>query len=356
MASTRKKRKLPTWSHPLLYGFARTLDGLVNIADPVDSMRVASSLGSWYAGLPVNRKRLQRAVDNLQWAFPGWSEEQARDYAIRAYRHLFTLGVEFAHMGRAMGRDSVFDHVELGNLSVALGELMSDQPTLLITGHCGNWELLGATLGDLGLPIHALYRPLDVPQLDSWVRRTRARQGISLVDKFGSAQLLPRLLDEGDPVAFIADQNAGKRGLFVPFFGRLSSAYKTIGLLAMRHRANVICGHAVRQTDLRSPRFQYRVDVVDVIHPSEWDDQPDPLFYITARYRRAIENMVRSAPEQYLWMHRYWKTRPRFEQSGKAMPAQLRDKIAALPWMTDEELQRIQTRAEQDAKEHAAAA
>ena len=174
-----------------------------------------------------------------------------------------------------------------------------------------------------------------------------------LVDKFGAARILPRLVDRRMPVGFIADQNAGDRGLMTPFFNRLSSAYKTIGLLAMRYRASIVCGQAVRQGRWSPDAqvFRYRIEIPDVIRPEDWEDHPDPLFYITARYRRAIENMVRRAPEQYLWMHRYWKSRPRHEREGRPFPASLRRKLETLPWLTDADIERIVERSERDARE-----
>ena len=85
----------------------------------------------------------------------------------------------------------------------------------------------------------------------------------------------------------------------------------------------------------------YRIEIADVIEPSDWKGQPDPLFYITARYRVAIERMVRSAPEQYLWMHRIWKSRPRHERDHKPVPAALAGKLRALPWMNDVAVERV---------------
>ena len=67
-------------------------------------------------------------------------------------------------------------------------------------------------------------------------------------------------------------------------------------------------------------RFQYDISVTDYIEPSDWCDQPDPLFYITARYNKAIEQMIKDAPEQYLWLHRRWKSRPQHEIEDKPMP------------------------------------
>ncbi len=123
----------------------------------------------------------------------------------------------------------------------------------------------------------------------------------------------------------------------MPFFGRLASSYKSIALLAMHHNVPVIAGYAVRIGE----QFLYEIDYTDIIVPGDWADQPDPLFYITARYNRAIEAMIRRDPTQYLWLHRRWKSRPKHERQGQPVPAKLIDKLAALPWMTQAELDRI---------------
>ena len=153
-------------------------------------------------------------------------------------------------------------------------------------------------------------------------------------------------------LGFIADQNAGEQGLFVPFFGRLASSYKSIGLLAMRHDVPIITGHARRL----GPRLEYELSCTDAIMPQDWADQPDPLFYITARYNRAIEQMIRRAPEQYLWVHRRWKSRPRNERLGKPLSARMIAKLEQLPWMTTDELDLIVHRSNEAARENAARA
>ena len=74
---------------------------------------------------------------------------------------------------------------------------------------------------------------------------------------------------------------------------------------------------------------------------NEWKEQQDPLYYITARYNKAIEQMISQAPEQYLWLHRRWKSRPAFERAGEPVPKKMIRQLESLPWMTDEELARI---------------
>ncbi len=345
----KPKRRSPGWLHGPMYVAIRAMLSAMCTGSVEQNLRLARELGRRFALAPFNGRRFERALINMRVAFPDWTEAQRRACAVQGYEHLFMLAVETAYIPRLITPDGSPPHVQLGELGSALESLLGSGPSLLITGHCGNWELLGYQLALLGLPMHALYRPLDLKPLDRWARETRQRQGLILIDKFGAARELPRLLERNAPIGFVADQNGGDRGLFVPFFGRLASSYKTIGLLAMRYEAPLICGHA-RRLDPDDPgacptarrgAFRYVLDIVDVIRPDDWADQPDPLFYITARYRRAIETMVRRAPQQYLWMHRYWKSRPRHERLGREMPRTLIEKIEALPWMTSEDVRRV---------------
>lgn len=352
------KNSKASWTHPLIYGAFRGFVATTSAIGIEHSIELMRTLGSAYTALPANRKRLERVKTNIRWCFPEWDEDRVHACGIEAYRHLFTLAPEIALSSELITPDSYAKYVRIGKVRDGLRELLSDRPCLLVTGHNGNWELLGATLATLGIPMHALYRPMDVKPLDDWLKTTRGAQGLELIDKFGAVKRLPELLDAGESVAFIADQNAGERGLFVPFFNRLSSAYKTIGVLAMQYRTPIICGGATRlsggiDADDSSgrARFRYRLDIEDIIRPEDWDQQPDPLFYITARYRHAIERMVRQAPEQYLWLHRYWKTRPRHERQGQPLPDRLCEKIRSLPWMTEEDLERIEQRSLMDTKE-----
>lgn len=315
------------------------------------TIRAARALGYAAAAAPMNRVRLGRATSNLRIAFPSWDEDRIRRTAIASYEHLFMLGAEIACGPRALTPDAWQRHVQVGEVAAGVEEVLAGRPAILITGHCGNWEVLGCTVSMLGFPLHALYRPLDLKPLDDWVRRTRQRYGLTLVDKFGAVHDLPRIVRQGAPVSFVADQNGGDRGVFVPFFNRLTSSYKSIGLLAMQFDASIVCGCARRLAPpgTAPDGLQYRFDVIDVYGPDDWNDQPDPLFYLTARYRRAIEKMVRLAPEQYLWMHRIWRSRPRHERLARPFPEAMADKIRSLPWTTEADLELIRSRSAADA-------
>lgn len=313
-------------------------------------LRGAKNLGRVVANARFNKKRVAQAIDRLEVAFPEYTLDQRRELVMKAYEHFLMLITELIVTPRLLSEDAWTDYVELGNLESAMRPLLNDRPTLLLTGHCGNWEIVGYTMALLGFNMHAIYRPLDLRPADDWVRQTRSRRGLDLLDKFGVMRAMPDLMERGQAVAFVADQNAGDRGLQVPFFGRLASSYKSIGLTALQYDANIIIGQARRLpvTPGSDQTMRYRIEVVDQFSSEDWNDQPDPLFYITARYRRSMEQMIRKTPEQYLWMHRIWKSRPRHERLNKPFPDALRAKLAALPWMTDDELAKIIDRSDRD--------
>ena len=324
---------------------------------------IARGLGSLYPRLQP--RRFQRAVDHLRIAFPDWTDERRRATAVATYQHLFRLGIEILFAPRLITKEGFTRHIDLGELAPALREVFSGEPCIMITGHCGNWELIGYAISMLGFPLHAVYRPLDLRPLDAWLHETRARRGLTLVSKFGAVRALPPVLNRGELVGLVADQSGGDRGVFTPFFGRLTSTYKSIGLLALQTNARLICGTARRLPDASSARgpedaapigrsagmaggMGYVIELVDSFGPEDWSTHPDPLFYITARYRRAIELMVRRAPDQYLWMHRLWRSRPAHERLNKPFPPQLREKLASLPWMTSADVERVVARSELD--------
>ncbi len=345
----KPRAKTPGFLQPAVYLGTRALIAAASVPPLALSRAGAQRIGRWYATSRLNRRHMRRAEENLGVAFPAWDEARIRDTAIRSHEHLVSFGVEMAYAPRVLTEDGWVRHISLGNVEPALKALVKSGPCLLITGHCGNWEVLGYTIALLGFPMHAVYRPLDIPAMDRWVRRARSQRGLELVDKFGAVRRLPQLLHAGAPIGLVADQNGGDRGVFVPFFNRLTSTYKSIGLLAMQFNARVVCGFA-RRVSPSASSLGYRIEMTDHFGPEDWSTHPDPLFYLTARYRRAIELMVRMAPDQYLWMHRIWRSRPRHERLAKPFPHSLLEKIRLLPWMTGEDIDRLQDHSIRDAR------
>ncbi|HZP36680.1 MAG TPA: lysophospholipid acyltransferase family protein [Methylomirabilota bacterium] len=174
---------------------------------------------------------------------------------------------------------------------------------LILTAHYGNWELLAAAHGLTGLPLSVVVRPLDDPILDEIADRFRRRSGAELIVKHRAVREIMQALRRGRMVGILLDQNATRaEGVFVPFFGVPASTSKGLALLALRTGAPVVPVFLRREPDGRH--------CMDVRPPLPAPADGDVRSY-TAAFNEAIEAAIRRAPEQWLWMHARWRTRPR---------------------------------------------
>ncbi|MSR44476.1 MAG: hypothetical protein EXS15_03835 [Phycisphaerales bacterium] len=319
------------------YAVLRGLFGVFHMCGIDQNMRTAAGCGRLYFRA-VQRHR-ERAIGHIARSLPHLSSDEVHQLASRSVESLFQMFmVETVAIPRLLTPTTWPHYVKPNHIGKPLRLLVGRDPIIFVTGHCGNWELLGFVLALLGFHMSALARPLDNRWIDRWIRDVRQARGLQVLTKWGATTEVQRVIEGGGRIGFIADQNAGDDGIFVPFFGRLASSYKSIGLLAMRYDIPIVAGAARRCQS----RFSYELDDLDIIYPHEWKDQPDPLFYVTARFNRAIEMGIRRAPEQYLWVHRRWKSRPPHERLGRPMPDRLREKLRSLPWMSDEEMERLE--------------
>ena len=342
----RKRSAIINWTQ---YLALRAMSGFMQCFDVHQNLHTAAGIGTLFYHHHAGRRK--RCEDNIASAFPNWSKAQVQDTALRSMQHMFQLFmVESLVTPRLITASTWTNYVRLGDVRSLLDLMVRGEATIFVTGHCGNWELLGSGLAAIGYPMVALARPIDNPLINNWLMGIREAQGTTIVTKWGATPILQDTLRNRGRVGFIADQNAGDDGMFVPFFGRLASSYKAIALLAMRYNVPVIAGGALRHNN----RFEYEFLPTDHIRPEDWVDQPDPIFYITARFNRALETLIRRSPHQYLWIHRRWKSRPRHEREGQPMPSRLIGKLESLPWMTQDELRLIVDRSNEEAARRAA--
>ncbi len=318
------------------YLAARSAAAALTAFDVDPNLQTAAMIGSLVHRL--DGRRAERSRANIRRSFPDWPEARVDAAARASMQNLIRFVIETMHTPRLIHETNWAERLETGRLGEAIGVLNSGRPVILVTGHLGNFELLGYALATLGYHVDALARPLDNPLVYDWLLGIRERKGMRVITKWDATDEMVAVMKSGGALAFIADQNAGEKHLFVPFMGRLASAYKSIALLAQRFEAAVVCGYAMR----RGEQFKYEVGTTDVIYPEDWADQRDPLYYITARYTRALELAVRMQPDQYWWMHRRWKSRPRHEREGKPISRVLRRNLEALPWMTDELMRELE--------------
>jgi KDO2-lipid IV(A) lauroyltransferase len=291
-----------------------------------DNLRTARLLGDLM--YRFDRKHRDRALGNLRKSFPEMPEAQRCRVARRSMQQLFMLFVEVLFTTRLVTLENWADFCELENFGPVLrlllqrdldhdgggpGTRTGRRGLLLLTGHYGNWEILGYVLAVLGFSTTSIARPLDNPQVNAWLLGVREKRGQRIIAKTGATEEVVAALDQAGTIGFIADQNAGRKGIFVDFFGRKASTYKSIALLAMTYDVPIVIGYARRVGN----RFHFRVGVQDIIYPADWEGKEDPIRYVTQRYTKGIEDFIRTDPGQYLWIHRRWKTRPKGETAER---------------------------------------
>jgi KDO2-lipid IV(A) lauroyltransferase len=286
----------------------------------IQALPYAAGLGlarglAWLA-YRVDRRHRLVADDNLRHAFPEEPPGQ-RDERVRAvYRHFCALVVTLIHLPRRLHPSTWRAHLDLvsGGGRRLVEAVLSSRPVLLVTGHFGNWELGGYTIGVLGFRTFAIARPLDNPYLDRFLRGFRERTGQKVLAKQGEFDRIQEVLDGGGVLATLADQDAGQRGLFVDYFGRPASTHKAVALLALEYGVTLV---VLGVPQVGEP-MRYRLEVEDVIAPEEYDGRPDAVRAMTERFTRALERVVRRHPEQYFWLHRRWKHQPQARKGKKA--------------------------------------
>ncbi len=274
---------------------------------PIDwNLKTARLFGRvWWR---FDRRHRVLTLDHLRAAYGGeLSEDEVERIGRASFQHWSMYAVEFFCAMHLLNEWTWPRYIEFDELRDLMELLMAGDGAILVTGHYGNFELTAFMLAAVGFDVVAVMRPLDNPYLNAYLVRTRGQKGLKLLDKFGATAEAETILEQGGALGFVADQDAGRKGVFVDFFRQPASTYKSIALLAMSTNKSIVVGCARRT----GGRFHYRVEVSRIIRPEEWCDRDDPLQWITQTYASAIEASVRECPEQYLWMHRRWKSKPK---------------------------------------------
>ncbi|MBN2376704.1 MAG: lysophospholipid acyltransferase family protein [Sedimentisphaerales bacterium] len=308
MPKTPGKKKKKKKQHPVLdyvfYVLMRLLAVFLLIPNVNTSLRFARLLGRLLYRF-YGRGR-ERSIENLRLSFPEKDRQWLERTARRSFEHIAMLAFDVLYTSRLIRLSTWRRYVEFDDLSDGLRQILGGRGVILVTGHYGNFEMMGYALATLGLESYSIARPIDNPYVNKYLMGVRERQGQVIIDKKGATELMMKILASGAALGFIADQNAGRKGIFVDFFGRKASTYKSIALLAMEYNLPIVVGYTWRLND----RYQFKMGVARVIEPRQWQDKDDPLRWITQEYTHGIEKFVRENPEQYWWVHRRWKTRP----------------------------------------------
>ena len=251
----------------------------------------------------VLRIRSQVVEENLRHAFPETTEPQRRRLARRMWEHLLLLVLEVAHVPRKIHETNWRRYVRLKDHRRMVQILLDDRPSLIVTGHFGNFEVGGVMLGLLGIPSFTIARSLDNPYLDRFLNRFRGMSGQHIIPKKGGYDRILQVMADHGTLTFLADQAAGPKGCWVEFFGRPASAHKAIALLALDNDAPLVVTYARR----RGRPLQFELGCAGIADPRAAGDEVGSVRDLTQWYTDRLEAFIRRDPGQYWWVHRRWK-------------------------------------------------
>jgi len=246
------------------------------------------------------------AAENLTLAFPDWTPKQRRAVIRGMVRQLGWMAGEFTHFP-SYTKANIERIVLLEGFENFARAQERGKGVLFLTGHMSAWELAPLAQALYGNPLHFLVRPIDNPRVDELITKYRCLSGNRPIDKNQSARAVLKVLGEKGTVGVLADQNTGlSEGVFVDFFGIPACTTAGLARFALHRGAAVVPAFVHWDSAIRKYRlcFDPQVELVQT-----GDDAAD-IRENTQRFTRVIENYIRRYPDQWLWMHRRWKTRP----------------------------------------------
>ena len=268
------------------------------------SKSIGSQIGrTAFSILPKSRERIRA---HLEIAFPDHTQDKREAISRGCARHFGLMLAEVAWLWRARARD-VENICEFRGLHHMEQALQDGRGAMLATAHCGNWELLSARIPVAGIPLTCAVRQLDNPRFDRLVNAMRTRFGTEIFPRGPAAgRHLAKALKKNRVNALLIDQDIRDvPGVFVPFFGRPAWTPSGAAMFSIRMNCRVVPGFIHRL-----PSGKHVAEFHPPLPVPADGNLEDQIEELTASATAAIEKQIRAYPEQWVWMHRRWRTRP----------------------------------------------
>lgn len=308
----KKSKKGPTLQHYLEYALIRAAAFLLGGLTDEARLKVARVLGPFAARfVPIQRGRIR---DHLRIAFPELTEAKRDRLVPGIYTNAAMLVMETLAATRLSAEEQMARVAKPISGLKWMEELKaSGQGFVAVSAHLASWERGAAFFPLSGLDTIAIVKPLHNKLADSFLARLRGRYGLKLTDVNTNPRQWIKHLRHGGVVGMLGDQDAGRDGIFVPFFGREASTAPGPAWFAYHFRVPIVMiwGHRTEDGKLGV-----------TIEAPLWADSEAPadqeIKRLTAEHVAALERRVRLYPDQYFWFHRRWKSRPRNSKANVA--------------------------------------
>ncbi len=263
-------------------------------------------LGGWLGFIAYTFATTQRrfACKHLRERLDIPDDREVKAIAKKCFENLGKTVVEFMRLPRMIPKH-IHKYVSIEGSHHIEQSIAQGKGTILITGHFGNWELLAACISAKVAPVTPIVRKLRSPRLDAIVSSNRAKVGYATIDRDTGVRNALKCLKRNEVLGIVADVDTTVKGVFVDFFGIPAYTPYSPVAFALRTGANILPTFIIRQPD-----GTHRVIIEPPLELEHCDDKEQELVINTQKFTKIIEDYIRKYPEQWIWMHERWKTRP----------------------------------------------
>jgi KDO2-lipid IV(A) lauroyltransferase len=286
----------------VVYIAARAAIGLAARVPETLGYGFARWLGRLY--LRCDRRRQRYAMHFLRNAYPERSDRELRELAAESTGHLFCVPLDMARLTRLLARGGNIR--EVVDLEPAKPGLAAPPPFLALTAHLGGWEAGAVAMAQVFGGAHGVARVSKNPLLQRWILRNRQAGGLTIHPRRGGFRGLAQAVRGGAVGLQVVDQNQRLRGVFAPFFGEIASCERAAVSLALRCNYPVVVGAGIRI----GRGFRFKLVLGEPFWLQRTGDKAQDLLLAVTAVNQRLEALIRQAPEQYLWIHDRYRTKP----------------------------------------------
>jgi KDO2-lipid IV(A) lauroyltransferase len=257
-------------------------------------------------GFPLVNRQRNAGLKNLAMAMPGLSAAQRESILRSCFDNLGRLLVEFSHFPE-LNRSNISKYVVYDGYENFAEGVRRGKGVIFLTGHIGAWELSSFAHSIYGHPMKFVVREIDNPRVERLISNYRTRGGNAPVSRRNASRDILKALRNNETVGILMDQNTVREeGVFVDFFGIPAATTPAVATFALRTGAAVIPGFLIWDEALQKHRLRFDPPLELI----QTGDRAQDILENTQMFNNVLEKCVRKNPDQWLWIHRRWKTRP----------------------------------------------
>ena len=304
------KRKRSKISDFVQYISLKTLVAVIRLIPLHIGVLVLKSLA--YLFYLFDKKQRKIAYENLRNAYGDeLSDIQIRKIIRSNYLHFALVWLDFVKLPRIVNTSNWQNYFQVEGLEFARKARKEGKGIIFVTGHVGNWEVLGCAFDFFFHPLHSIAKHLKNPFVDRFLTRLREEGRQKIIFAEDASREIIRVLRNNKFLGILVDQNARENNIFVDFFGQKAATTRSVATISLKMGAPIIMSF-LRRTNRK---YKFKITLSKPIQIERTGNLEKDILSLTQRYTTIIESRIREHPHEWLWMHRRWKTRPPIDSS-----------------------------------------